>query len=210
MMKSIQLGPSYNFSDYFKLSYYTEDILSYFGYTFTPQKLQLPTTDRPLNRLDDLRQRLEESLPLITLDSEIARREFLIAPLLMEVMHYTQAKVKVSYPLIVNDQLKGNLDYYVQSRNHLLIIEAKDENLQRGFTQLGVELIALDIALEPDSLVEISNLYGAVSIGNIWQFGLLNRQNKQIFQDLNLYRVPADLEELMKILVAILINKNLL
>lgn len=44
----------------------------------------------------------------------------------------------------------------------------------------------------------------AVSTGVIWQFGNLQRQTKQITQDLNLYRVPADLEELLRILVAIL------
>ncbi|WP_293165008.1 hypothetical protein [Okeania sp. SIO2C9] len=31
----------------------------------------------------------------------------------------------------------------------------------------------------------------------------MKRQEKQVKQDLNLYRVPKDLEELMKILVAI-------
>jgi hypothetical protein len=51
-------------------------------------------------------------------------------------------------------------------------------------------------------------LYGAVSIGNVWQFGVLNRQPKQILQDINLYRVPADLEDLLRILIAILKNSH--
>ena len=82
----------------------------------------------------------------------------------------------------------------------ILVIEAKDENLERSFKQLAVELIAFDKGTE----AEQNLLYGAVSIGKIWQFALLKRQDKKIKQDLNLYRVPNDLEDLMKILVAIL------
>ncbi|MBC6479564.1 MAG: hypothetical protein GDA56_19080 [Hormoscilla sp. GM7CHS1pb] len=203
MTKAIELGQSYTFSDYSKLNYYREDIFAYFGYSFQSEAVTLPQYQGQLDRLESLRQRIEESLPLVTLDSEAARREFLIAPVLMDLIHYTRVKVKVSYPLAVNDQLKGALDYYLQSQNHLLVIEAKDENLQRGFTQLGVELIAIDKAIAQDQQPESQRLYGAVSIGNIWQFGFLVREKKQITQDLNLYRVPNDLEDLMGILVAI-------
>ena len=41
---------------------------------------------------------------------------------------------------------------------------------------------------------------------DIWQFVILHRESKQITQDLNLYRVPNDLETLMKILVALMKN----
>jgi len=48
-----------------------------------------------------------------------------------------------------------------------------------------------------------TTLSGAVSTGDIWQFGV-TRSDQQIIQDINLYRVPADLEELFRILVEIL------
>ncbi len=35
------------------------------------------------------------------------------------------------------------LDYYLQFRNQLLVIEAKNADHQRAFTQLAVELIAV-------------------------------------------------------------------
>ncbi|MBD1214734.1 MAG: hypothetical protein H9534_18825, partial [Dolichospermum circinale Clear-D4] len=47
-------------------------------------------------------------------------------------------------------------------------------------------------------------LYGAVTTGDIWQFGSFQRENKLITQDLMLYRVPTDLEILMQILVGTL------
>ena len=40
--------------------------------------------------------------------------------------------------------------------------------------------------------------------GNIWRFGQLNRSDKQVVQDLNLYRIPADIKELLEILLVIL------
>ncbi|MGD1702630.1 hypothetical protein [Dapis sp. BLCC M229] len=196
----IKLPDSCNFSDYFKLNYYPEDILNYFGYQLITEELVLPKSERQIDGLENLKQRFRKSLPYITLDSEMARREFLIAPVLIELVDYCQAKLKVSYPLEIEPQLKGSLDYFLQAGNNLLVIEAKDENLERGFKQLAVELIALDKGTE----AEQNLLYGAVSIGKIWQFAILKREEKQVNQDLNLYRVPNDLEYLMKILVAIL------
>lgn len=60
--------------------------------------------------------------------------------------------------------------------------------------QLAVELIALDQWTDSPS----DHLYGAVSTGEIWRFGILERTAKRITQDLNLFRVPADLEELLR------------
>ena len=196
----LQPDQSYTFADYFKLNYDPEDILASFGFSLQLQALTLPQFVGQLERLANLKERIEESLPLLTLTSEVARREFLIAPVLIDLIHYTQAKLKVEYPININEQLKGSLDYYLQSQQTLLVIEAKNEDLQRGFTQLAVELIALDQWTPSQQPV----LHGAVSTGVIWQFGTLERQTKQITQNLNLYRVPADLEELLRILVAIL------
>jgi hypothetical protein len=201
MKTNFQLEQNYTFADYFKLNYEPEDILGYFGYELQLQNLALPRYTGELDRLQSLQQRIEESLPYISLTSEMARREFLIAPILIDLSHYTQAKLRVAYMINASSQLKGELDYYIQSQNNLLVIEAKNADLQKGFTQLAVELIALDRLLEmtPDTL----QLTGAVSTGNIWQFGILDRSKKQITQDLVLYRVPTDMEELLRILVGI-------
>lgn len=198
----IDSNQSYTFADYFKLNYEPDEIIGYFGYKFQSQSLTLPTTQQNLERLTDLKNRIEESLPYISLTSETARREFLIAPVIMELIHYTHAKVRVEYGLNINNQLKGVVDYYIKADNQLLVIEAKNADLERGIVQLAVELIAFDNWSPIDHPI----LYGAVSIGNIWQFVILHRESKEITQDLNLYRVPNDLETLMKILVALMKN----
>jgi len=196
----IQPDQSYTFADYFKLNFAPQDILAHFGLALQRQSLRFTPYPGVLNRLTDLKTRIEESLPRLSLTSEMARREFLIAPVLMDVLHYTQATLNVEYPVAVSHQLKGSLDYLLQNHQTLLVIEAKNEDLERGFLQLAIELIALEQWLDPDQPI----LYGAVSTGNIWQFGQFDRQQRQVTQDLNLYRVPADLEALLRILVNLL------
>lgn len=62
---------------------------------------------------------------------------------------------------------------------------------------LHIEMIALDQWIESDQVI----LQGAISTGNIWQFGQFDRETRQVTQDLDLYRVPADLEDLSRVLV---------
>lgn len=196
----IQPEQSYIFSDYFKLNFAPQDILAYFGASLQRRSLKLPHYDGPLDRLSELKDRIEESLPRISLTSEMARREFLIAPVLTDVLHYTKAMLNVEYPVAVSNQLKGSLDYLLQNDQTFLVIEAKNEDLERGFVQLAVELIALDQWIDSEQPI----LQGAISTGNIWQFGQFNRQSREVTQDLDLYRVPADLDDLLRILVRIL------
>jgi hypothetical protein len=44
-------------------------------------------------------------------------------------------------------------------------------------------------------------LLGGVTTGKIWEFARLNRKSKHIEQGLEDYRVPDDLDPLMRILV---------
>jgi len=193
----IQPDQSYSFADYFKLNFAPQDILAYFNVSLKRRSLQLPHYQGSLDRVTDLKTRIEECLPRLSLTSEMARREFLIAPVLTDLLHYTQATLNVEYPVAVSNQLKGSLDYLLQNQQTFLVIEAKNEDLERGFVQLAIELIALEQWIESEPTI----LQGAISTGNIWQFGQFNCQSREVTQDLNLYRVPADLENLLRILV---------
>jgi len=197
----ISENSSYTFSDYFKLVDYRDEIINYFGYLFQKGNYELPRITDELTHLNELKANLEKNIAYVGITNEAAKREFIIAPILMEIIDYSHTKIRVEFPLTLNDQLKGTLDYYLQSKNNLLIIEAKNSDLERGFMQLAVELIALDEWID-DETPQL--LYGAVSTGEIWRFGILDRQQKSITQDLNLFRVPTDLEDLLRVLVAIL------
>jgi hypothetical protein len=188
------------FTDYFRLNLDMDEVANYFGYTYVRQLLTLPRASVALPWLNDLRERLESGLPYISLTSEMARREFLIAPVIFDLARFAHVKVKVEFPIEVNSQLRGTLDYYLQAQQNFLVIEAKNADLQRGFIQLAAELIALDLLVE----ATLPTLYGAISIGDVWQFGMIERTSKRIIQDIQLYRVPTDLQDLIQILLAIL------
>jgi len=194
----LQENQSYTFRSYFEMPYEADEILAELGYSLIRKHLTLPRSDRHLERLEELKQRIEESLPLVSLSSETARRETLVAPTLLEVARYCQCQVRIEYSLSVNNWLKGNLDYFLKHNPSLLVVEAKNDDLTRGFTQLAVELIAISEVEEGDVF------YGCVTIGDAWRFGRLEKTNQQIFQDISLYRIPDDLEDLMRILVGIL------
>jgi hypothetical protein len=201
-MKIIDRNQSYTFSKYFELKIEAEDLVIDFGYTFSKKYLNLPQFDGELDRIEQTKQRINEILPYVSLANEISRREFLIAPLILDFIHYTKCKVRTEYQIKVNEQLQGYLDYLIENKQELLIIEAKKGDLDYGMTQLCAELIALDQWQENDSQTEI---IGAVTTGKIWEFARLNREQKHIEQGLESYRVPADLEPLMRILVQALI-----
>lgn len=196
----LQPGQSYTFRQYFELPFEPDDILAELGYTLDRTELSLARYAGTLDRLEESQRRIRENLQYASLTSEQARRKLLVAPIITDLCHYTRSQLRIEYPLVVNDWLKGSLDYFVRANNTLLVVEAKNDDLARGFTQLGAELIALD----QWSNSEQSILYGAVTTGDIWKFGRLHRAEKRIVQDINLYRVPGDFEDLMRILVATL------
>ncbi|MFQ4145207.1 hypothetical protein [Chlorogloeopsis sp. ULAP02] len=192
---------TYTFRSYFLMKFAPADILKELGADLVKGAINLPIADSSqFTRLQDLQQRLEEGIARVSLTSEAARREVLIAPILLEVAHITEATVNIEYPIEVDQYLRGDLDYYLQAKHSVLVVEAKQADLTRGFTQLATELIALDSWVE----TEDSTLYGAVTTGDIWQFGSFHRSSRVVTQDLMLYRVPTDLEVLMQILVGIL------
>ncbi|MGI8883436.1 MAG: hypothetical protein ACR2IA_04230 [Pyrinomonadaceae bacterium] len=165
----------------------------------------MPKSIREVENILELSSRLNDAFSRVALESEMARRETLIAPILLEVARNAEAKVKIEFPLDISRQLKGSLDYLLHTESDFLVVEAKNEDLYRGFKQLAVELIALKEWINDD---ELNYLYGAVSTGNAWQFGKLDVKNKRIIQDLNIYTVPRQLEELLKILIGILERKH--
>ena len=107
---------SYSFADYFKLVDYREEILAYFDYSFQKQDCELPRFPDELSHLTELKTCLNRNINYINLTNEAAKREFIIAPILMDIIDYTQTKIRVEFPLTVNNMLKGTLDYFLQSK----------------------------------------------------------------------------------------------
>ena len=203
-MSLLNPNQSYTFNKIFELRAEVDKLVEEFGYSLKRTRLNLPLHLGELDRLQDTRNRIEELLPYVNLANETARREVLIAPVVTDIVHYTRAQLRIEYPIRVTEQLQGILDYLLRTQSHLLVIEAKQEDLTNGFTQLASELIALDQWQDSTDIDLQPNLVGAVTTGVLWQFGVLNRHTKLIEQGLNSYRVTEDLEQLIRILVATL------
>jgi hypothetical protein len=171
-----------------------------FGYTLRRQELRFTPFEGELPFLADLKQRIQEVLPYVALTSELAKREILISPVVTELIRFTRAELRIEYPLKISNYLQGSLDHLLRMNgtHELLVIEAKRDDVESGFTQLLTELIAID---QWEKAPNTSLLIGAISIGNLWQFGILDRSTKRFIQGLNAYLVPDDLDPLMRILV---------
>lgn len=191
---------TYTFSKYFELTADPEDIFAELGTALRKQSLNLPTVSEALDFLPALENRLRQTLELVDLTTEMARREALIAPVLLEVCAQTHQPLKIEYVVTVNEWLRGSFDYFIPGGNHLLVIEAKQADLARGFVQLGAELIALDQWTKSDKPI----LYGVVTTGDAWKFGYLDRTHQTLWQDIRLYTVPSDLQQLVAILLGII------
>ena len=191
---------SYTFSKYFELTFDAEDVFAELGCQFERLALNLPQFSEPIDFKNDLHTRLETALEVTNLMSEMARREALIAPILFAVCGHLKQELKIEYRVEVSKQLKGTLDYYIPSPQNLLVIEAKNADLGRGFTQLGAEMIALDQWTQQ----ETPTIYGAVTTGDSWRFGQFLRAERKILQDTKLYSIPLELEKLLSVLLGII------
>jgi hypothetical protein len=201
MKKSVlKKDKKYTFSDYFELNNPTKEILGEFGYKFNFEELQLPETKIIIGSLEKLRDTYVKKLPFISLNSEAAKREFYVSPLLLEILDYLNVEINVEYPMDAGENLIGTVDYFIKYSGNIVIIEAKKGDLEKGFNQLAIELIAMDKCEE----ILPKMLYGAVTLGDIWRFGTLHREEKLIKKDMNAYIIPSDLERLLSVLLGIL------
>lgn len=201
MPKILNPNESYTFSKYFDLPYSPEDILADLGCTIErTDREDLPYTQCELDWLPELAESMRRRLKRVNTTTEQARREALIFPLLDRICDLLDYSINIEYAVNVSNWLKGSLDYYISSPNNLLVIEAKQSDLTKGFTQLAVELIALDSWVESESPI----LYGAVSTGEIWRFGLYDRAEHRVVEYLQLHRVPQDLEFVTRTIIGIL------
>ncbi len=192
---------TYSFRSYFKMRWSIVDILQELGVGFDKARIVVPGTAAiDVDRLEALRQRVQATAARVNLASEAARREALIFPVLFEVAELTGAQMEIEYAVEVSRYLRGELDYLLRTTQNAVVVEAKNADLVHGFTQLAVELVALDGWVETDAPI----LYGAVTTGDIWQLGRFDRRTRLITQDVELYRVPTDLASLMGSIVAML------
>lgn len=189
-----------SFHDYFRLTAEADRVAEALGYSFTRQRARLPQAGTDYPWMTELQRRLELLELHVNVGGEQSRREFFIAPVLIELSVRFGVELRSEYPVVVSAQLQGSFDFFVQSQNQFLVVEAKQDNTARGMTQLVAEMAAFDQWTES----EADTLYGALSVGTVWQFLRLHRTDHRFEQDVNLFRVPQDLPALLSVLMGIL------
>ncbi|MBE7385505.1 MAG: hypothetical protein F6J95_029415 [Leptolyngbya sp. SIO1E4] len=53
----------------------------------------------------------------------------------------------------------------------------------------------------------VPTLYGTVTTGDTWKFGLFQRQAKNVQKDINTYAVPNDLSQVLSILFGVTLSQ---
>jgi NifB/MoaA-like Fe-S oxidoreductase len=87
MSKILDPNQSYTFSKFFELNASSDKFVAEFGYKLVRARLNLPQYAGDLDRLDDLKGRIEELLPYVELSSETARREVIVSKVVSDLVH---------------------------------------------------------------------------------------------------------------------------
>lgn len=143
-------------------------------------------------------------------NSEKARSELIIAPILVDLRRQLQEKINLfsGIDFTVDDTkgLNDTCDFIITKSSEILIltapvitvVEAKKENINAGLGQCAAEMVAAQIFNER-AATEIKTIYGAVTTGSIWQFLKLEGQTLSI--DLSEYYLK-DVNKILGILAS--------
>ena len=202
-MPTIDPNRAYSYSEYFELRIDPIDLCEYSGYSFSLEELSLGETSEVNPNIALLKRRITNISTRLILRGEQAKREMLVAPVIEVVVEAANALIRIEYSVNVSQQLKGTVDYLLSVNNllQLLVVEAKRDDIDYGFTQLMAEMIALDRWERSPSVEQQPVLIGAVTTGSVWQFAQLDRRTKQVVQGVNAFRSPEDLESVVRVLV---------
>lgn len=186
-MKTRELKKPRSYSDYT-----LEHLQVLCGIQNTQQRLNLHRQD--IEPSAWLQAALEKSM-LISSNSEKAKSEFVIAPILMELAARNEQRFRCfsgnTLDVDKSRALRGRCDFLL-TRNFsanisapiIAIFEAKDDNIDHWYGQCGAEMLAARIFNEERN-EPISIIHGAVTNGHTWRF--LRLEDSLLTIDTELY-----------------------
>jgi hypothetical protein len=162
---------------------------------------------------EPLRNHLRKHVPrAIAVGTEKARSEFIIAPVLFEVLEQYQQDVSLFSGVEFNPDpdrgLRGVCDYILSLAPEQLtieapvvtIVEAKNENIRQGINQCIAEMVAAHVFNRAKDRA-IETVYGAVTTGSTWLF--LRLADSVVYIDRTEYHI-SQAEKIVAILLAML------
>jgi len=152
---------------------------------------------------------LKENVDLaVAISTEKARSEMIISPILLEIRRKFNYEISLfsGIDFTVDSQrgLNGFCDFILSlSSEQLLVrspvvvlVESKNENLRSGLAQCIAEMVASQLFNERGGN-QIKAIYGAVTIGTLWQF--LKLEGNVVSIDLSEYYIK-DIKKILGIL----------
>jgi hypothetical protein len=149
---------------------------------------------------------LKENAALaVDINTEKARSELIIAPILLEVRRQVKYQVGLfsgsEFNVAPEKGLNGTCDFLISlsperlfiSAPVITLVEAKKEDIKAGFGQCVAEMLAAQLFNEQEGN-QIPTIYGAVTSGTVWRF--LKLEGQMVYID----RVEYYLSEVAKIL----------
>jgi len=131
---------------------------------------------------EPFRSQLEKTVPLaLKVATEKARSEFIIAPILAELWLLAEQQVGlfsgVDFTIDPAQGLAGVCDYVITRSPEqyfikapvLMLVEAKNEDMKRGYAQCIAEMLGAQMFNEREGIPG-DRIYGVVTTGNIWKF----------------------------------------
>jgi len=166
----------------------------------------------PLQPSEILRAWLDELAPVaLGVNSEKARSEFIIAPVLIEAKRRAGTTVNVlpGVTLDVDKQqgLTGFCDYLLARSEEfyylqgpiLAVVEAKKEDIVAGLGQCAAEMVAIRLFNEREG-TPLPAVFGCVTSGSVWRF--LKLEGTTLYIDRPEYYL-RDAAKILGILVSI-------
>ena len=167
----------------------------------------------PVTISDTLRKHLHRYVPLATaIGTEKARSEFIIAPLLVEVIEQAVPPVSIFSGVEFNPDpergLRGVCDFLLSLSPEQLTVtapvvavaEAKNENLKTGINQCIAEMLAAQVFNRAKNN-PIETVFGAVTTGTTWIF--LRLKENIVHLDRTEYHISQP-DKIVAILLAML------
>ncbi|HEY9299317.1 hypothetical protein [Microcoleus sp. MON2_D5] len=155
------------------------------------------------------------TVPLaISSNTEKARSEMIIAPILIELRKQLNSEISffsgIDFTIDPEKGLNGNCDFLISRSPELLIltapviiiVEAKKENINGGLGQCVAEMLGARIFNEREGN-DIPAIFGAVTSGTNWRFLKLKDQVIEI--DLTEYYL-RDVNKILGILASVINN----
>ncbi len=174
-------------------------------------KINMFSTISELESSSFLTETLLYSVPLaISSNTEKARSEMIIAPILIELRKQLNSEISffsgIDFTVDVEKGLNGSCDFMISRSPELLvltapviiIVEAKKENINGGLGQCVAEMLAARIFNERENN-QIATIYGCVTSGTNWRFLKLKEQVIEI--DLTEYYL-IDVNKILGILAS--------